>query len=223
MNDIKIINFSGYEWQVRPNGTGNPSSNNWSSDNVWIEEDGLHLKITQQNGKWFCAEIFTAISLGFGKYQFYVIGRIDQFDPNIVLGLFNYPAFKAPDYTNEIDIEIARWGSSENPNGNFVVWPTIRELKNKAHNFSFSLNGTYTTHRFDWTSKKVDFQSLHGHTNNNENQIDTWSYQPDDNLERIPQKPLRVHMNLWLYESKPPTDLKEVEVIIRNFQFIPAS
>lgn len=221
MGDTKIINFSGNEWQVRPNGTGGPGLNNWSSDNVWIDEDGLHLKITQQNGKWYCAEIYTTKILGFGKYQFHVIGRIDLFDPNIVLGLFNY---SGTDGINEIDIEIARWGDFQNPNnGNFIVWPSVPGLNNTGHNFSFSLNGTYTTHRFNWASKKVEYQSLHGHTNNDENQIAAWSYQPDDSLERIPQQPLRVHMNLWLFKGQPPTDLQEVEVIISNFQFIPAS
>lgn len=225
MGDTKIINFSGYEWQVKGNVTVGPGPNNWSSDNVWIDEDGLHLKITQQDGKWYCAEIYTTMNLGFGKYQFDVIGRIDQFDPNIVLGLFNFPEFVAPgeEETNEIDIEIARWSSSENPNGNFLVWPSVPGLKRAWHKFSFSLNGNYTTHRFDWTSKKVEFQSLHGHTNNNEHQIAAWSYQPDDSLERIPQQPLRLHMNLWLFQGQPPTDLQEVEVIISNFQFIPAS
>lgn len=224
MGDIKIINFSGYEWQVRPSGTGDPGSNNWSSDNVWIDEDGLHLKITQQNGKWYCAEIYTTKSLEFGKYQFYVIGRIDLFDPNIVLGLFNFQESATSNGINEIDIEIARWGDSRNPNnGYFTVWPSVDELKPTDYGFSFSLNGTYTTHRFVWTSEKVDFQSLHGHTDNDEHQIAVWSYQPDDSLERIPQQPLRVHINLWLSGGKPPTDLQELEVIISNFQFTPAS
>ena len=49
--------------------------------------------------------------LGFGRYQFQVIGRIDQLDPNVVLGLFKYPTPDVgPDGTNEIDIEFAQWG-----------------------------------------------------------------------------------------------------------------
>jgi hypothetical protein len=47
------ISFSGYEWEVRPSGIGGPSNNNWSSDNVRIDKDGLHLKIThnEREGK----------------------------------------------------------------------------------------------------------------------------------------------------------------------------
>jgi hypothetical protein len=242
MGDTKILNFSGYDWQVRPDETGNPGPdipNNWRSNNVWVDEDGLlHLKITQENGKWYCAEIHTIKNLGFGKYQFHVIGRIDRFDPNIVLGLFNFEEGAPKNGKNEIDIEIARWGNSGDTNGQFKVWPSdpsvpqlpdCKELPDclpdceDTYKFSFSLNGTYTTHRFVWTSEKVDFQSLHDHTNNNEFQIEAWSYQRDVSSKRIPQQPLRVHINLWLYDGKPPTDEKEVEVIIKNFQFTPAS
>ncbi|NEU73400.1 hypothetical protein PI95_012690 [Hassallia byssoidea VB512170] len=50
MADKKTINFSGYVWEVRSSGDGGPGPNHWSSDNVWVDQDGyLHLKITQQN------------------------------------------------------------------------------------------------------------------------------------------------------------------------------
>jgi len=227
MGDTKILKFSGYDWLVRPDETDMPGPdkpNNWRSNNVWVDEDGLlHLKITQENGKWYCAEIHTTKNLGFGKYQFHVIGRIDLFDPNIVLGLFNFEEGVPGNGKNEIDIEIARWGKPGKPNGHFTVWPSVGGLERTEHDFSFSLNGTYTTHRFVWTSEKVDFQSLHDHTNNDEFQIAAWSYQRDVSSKKIPQQPLRVHINLWLYDGKPPIDKKEVEVIIKSFQFTPAS
>ena len=55
-----------------------------------------------------------------------VTGRPDQFDRNIILGLFNYPNSPSigPDGTNEIDIEFAQWGDPNNPNRlNWVVYP----------------------------------------------------------------------------------------------------
>lgn len=140
MADNKTINFSSHVWEVR-SGDGGPGPNHWSSNNVWVDQDGhLHLKITQQNGIWYCAELFTTTSMGFGEYEFYVINRIDLFDPNLVFGLFNYPTPSiGPDKTNEIDIEIARWGNSEYPNGNFTVFPAVPGLKRDFKTFDFSL------------------------------------------------------------------------------------
>jgi hypothetical protein len=45
--------------------------------------------------------------MGFGRYQFWIEGRVDRLDPNVVLGLLNYPTPDVgPDATNEIDIDI---------------------------------------------------------------------------------------------------------------------
>ncbi|MCP6760436.1 MAG: glycoside hydrolase family 16 protein [Fischerella sp. CENA71] len=225
MIEQKTIKFSGYVWEVR-SGDGDPGHNHWSSDNVWVDQDGyLHLKITQQDGIWYCAELSTTTSMGFGEYEFYIINRIDLFDPNIVFGLFNYPpASIGPDRTNETDIEISRWGNPTYPNGNFTVFPTVYETEVGNYTFNFSLNGSYTTHRFVWTSNEVHFQSFHGHGNDPQQKIDKadWLYKPE-NSQNIPQQPLPIHINLWLFDGQQPTDSQSVEVIVSKFQFTPSS
>ncbi len=107
------ISFSGYTWDVRPAGTGGPGPNDWDPDNVWVDAAGyLHLKLTHRNGRWYSSEVYTRDRLGFGRYQFSLIGRVDQLDKNIVFGLFNYPTPDVGvDTTREIDIEFSRWGA----------------------------------------------------------------------------------------------------------------
>ena len=79
--------------------------------------------------------------LGFGRYQFQISGRIDRFDDNVVLGLFNYPTGDVgPDATHEIDIEFARWGDAKNPIGNYTVWPVEKSLKQVSKSFPFDLD-----------------------------------------------------------------------------------
>lgn len=51
----------------------------------------MHLKLSAVKGNWYAAELATTQRLGFGTYQWQLIGRIDQLDPNVVLGLFTYP------------------------------------------------------------------------------------------------------------------------------------
>ncbi|BAZ23364.1 hypothetical protein NIES4073_42520 [Kalymmatonema gypsitolerans NIES-4073] len=231
MADPKIINFSGYEWEVRPSGRGGPRDNYWSDDNVWLDDAGLHLKIThdQAEGKWYCSEIYTTTSLGFGQYQFFVDAPVDRFHPYIVLGLFNYPSITTgEDGLNEIDIELTKWGKAakESSNGHYTIYPSDPALigTSAGGNYSFSLDGTYTTHRFNWNSDEVAFQSLNGHRQDDNNQIAAFTL--NLSRDRIPQKALPVHINLWICKDgdRPiPDNLQEVEVIIKAFQYTPSS
>lgn len=216
----QTITFSSYEWNVRSGG-GGPGPNTWDARNVWVDSNGyLHLMIAYRDGNWTTAELTSTGRFGFGKYQFQVIGAIDTLDKNVVLGLFNYPPPDVgPDTTNEIDIEIARWGNAVYPNGNFTVWAPKLGLAAKSRAYEFALDGTYTTQRFTWSRQSILFQSLYGHRNNNKNEFARWNFQPKHFLNRIPQNPLPVHMNLWLFQGNAPTNSQPVEVIIRRFTF----
>src|SRR3954463_15767795 len=106
------LHFAGYDWTVKSgNGLG-PGPCDWSESNAWVDETGaLHLKISHTGGTWSCAEVETTQSLGFGRYQWWVIGEVDKLDANVVLGLFNYPTPDVgPDGPHEIDIAVPRWG-----------------------------------------------------------------------------------------------------------------
>jgi len=214
--------FSGYQWTVR-SGWGGPGPNRWSESNVWKDANGyLHLKLSKQNGLWYSAQLSTVKRFGFGKYQFQVIGAIDKFDPNVVLGLFSYPtADVGKDGTNEIDIEFSRWGDPAHPAGSYTVWPVLEGLALKHHPFAFSLSGLNTTQRYTWSSTQVYFQSLRGFRNNDIGQYASWTYSPNDYLDRISQQAMPVYINLWLMAGHVPTDGRQVEIIIRNFKYTP--
>lgn len=216
--------FSGYEWRVKSGEAMGPGPNAWNAANVWLDaKKQLHLKIANRDGKWTCAEVETTKRLGFGTYEFQVVGRIDRLDRNIVLGLFNYPTRDVgADGTNEIDIEFARWGYEDAPNGNFTVWPPVKEVKEGSDTFRFTLTDDVTVQRFEWTSQKILFESLRGQGKKADDLLHRWLFQPDEALRHIPQQPLPVLINLWLFGGKAPTDGKEVELVIRRFRFTPA-
>ncbi len=219
----QTLKFSGYEWQVKSGESLGPGPNAWNPANVWVDKKGwLHLKISHHDDKWDCAEVQMTKSLGFGTYQFQVIGRIDQLDRNVVLGLFNYPTRDiGPDGTNEIDIEFAHWGLADAPIGNYTIWPAKEGVKETSQTFRFMLNGEATTQRFTWDSKSILLQSLHGHRNDNKEEFGHWLFQPEDYQDRIPQHPIPVLINLWLFRGNAPTDGKEVELVLRSFKFTP--
>lgn len=222
--EAKTLRFSGYDWIVKEGDRIGPGPCNWSSSNAWVDSNGfLHLKVTRRSGKWYSAEVETTKRLGFGKYQFEVIGRIDRLDKNVVLGLFNYPTPDVgPDRTNEIDIEFAKWGHpAGSPNLHFNVWPTRIPLGPSGKSYRFSLNGLYTTHRFLWKKASLFFQSLHGHNNNNDYEIGKWNFAPQNASLFISQKAMPMHFNLWLFEGRPPSNGKEVEIIVKSFSYVP--
>lgn len=124
---VRTLSFSGYEWKVkasrRPVGPG-PNFFSDSLNNVWVDAQGsLHLRITHRKNRWYCAEVISQQSFGYGTYRFYLDTRVDKLDPNIVLGLFTWSDDPEFDH-REIDIECARWGNADNDtNAQFVVQP----------------------------------------------------------------------------------------------------
>ena len=216
----KDIEFGGYAWTVR-SGKGGPGPNQWEENNVWLDTaTNLHLKISRREGQWSCAELTMRKRLGFGRYEFQVVSRLDDFDDNVVLGLFNYPTGDVgPDATHEIDIEFARWGNDKNPIGNYTVWPVEKSLKQFSHSFLVRLTDLKTTHRFVWSRAGVSFQSLRGHRSDDGELIHSWIYFPNEPARRISQQPMPIHINLWLFKGLAPKNGQEVEVIVQQFKF----
>ena len=218
----KDIEFGGYTWTVR-SGRGGPGPNAWDENNAWLDTStNLHLKISQRDAKWSCAEVTMRRRLSFGRYQFQAIGRIDRLDDNVVLGLFNYPTGDVgPDGTHGIDIEFSRWGDAKNPMGNYTVWPVVKSLHQVSSSFPLTLAAVETTNRFIWSRDMVKFRSLQGHFDDDRAEINAWIYSPREASQYISQQRLPVHINLWLFKGLAPKNGREVEVIIRDFKCTP--
>jgi hypothetical protein len=216
-----MIRWCNYDWNVKSGGPMGPGSNFWSTNNVWVDTKGdLHLKIAKNGDTWYCAEIWTKNRLPFGKYQFWVISWLDQLDKNVVLGLFNYPTSDVgPDGTNEIDIEIGRWGNPYNWIGGYTAWPNKSGVNRWYWTFPFALTEINTTHRFVWRKNSVYFQSLQGHRdwNNNDHELASKTT-PTSYSKYVAQKSMPMHINLWLYGLEP-SDGQPVEVVIRKFTY----
>ncbi len=217
------IRFSGYDWDVRQAGLGGPGPNQWEPGNVWVDAKGrLHLKITHGKDGWHCAEVSTRQKFGLGRYQFQITGPVGQLDPNIVLGLFDYPTPDVgPDGTHEIDIEFSRWGRADTPLGNYTVCPAQQGITNTTHPFPVPPGSLDTTQRFGRERGKTSFQSLRGFQNGNVGEFARWVFPPADPEKRISQAAMPVHLNLWLFQGKPPQDGREVEIVVRQFSFQP--
>lgn len=219
----RTLEFSGHSWNVRAAGSGGPGPNDWDPDNVWVDDGGaLHLKLTKRDGQWYAAEVSTRERLGFGRYEFQITGPLDRLDPHVVFGLFNYPTRDVgPDATHEIDIEFAQWGNAQGPIGNYTVWPTTTASRRQSRSFPFRLKGEESTQSFTWTPTKVTFQSREGPKGEGSQTLQNWSFEPDNPTASIAQKPMPIHINLWCFQGRPPTNGQEVELVVRGFKFTP--
>ncbi len=217
------ISFSGYEWLVKqsdsPVGPG-PNYFSDAEDAVWVDGNGrLHLTIQYKDGHWVSTEVYTQKSLGYGRYLFQTDSPIDQLDANAVLGLFTWDDFTPSPYYREIDVEFARWGYAADPtNAQFVVqpWDQVGNLVR----YTAVLTDTAATHSFDWQPDRVTFFSVPGHTLNPApaDAFATWVY---TNTTYIPDLgTANVHLNLWLMNGNPPSDVQPIEVIIDAFHLV---
>ena len=219
-----VIGFSGYNWLVKRTGSKKVGPGpNWFSDseeNVWVDSNGLHLRITEEDGKWTCAEVLTEEPFGYGTYVFEVQGDLNSLDPNVVLGLFIWDEF-APHYTNrEMDIEITRWGKPENDNAQYVVQPW--NGPNNLFRFNFPSNDSNTmTMVLDWQQESVYFNSFYGDFSippSERQVIESWTYEGNS----VPQPGKEnVRINLWLDEGSEPANGQEAEIVVKSFHFIP--
>ncbi|TWI88759.1 glycosyl hydrolase family 16 [Chitinophaga japonensis] len=215
----RTISFSGINWTVRDQaGPSGPHDNYWSgsTDNVWVDAQGhLHLKIRRDaaTGRWYCSEVISQQSFGYGTYIWKIEGRVDQLDRNVVLGLFNYKS--GDDGHHEIDIEFARWGNDAWHNFNYTVYPAYGS-PSVSQTFELALNGTYSTYTFHRTGTSVSYVAYHGHG-------ETYAFFPWSTPAGFPvsTESLPVHMNMWLFQHMAPANGQEVEVIIHSFEFRP--
>lgn len=215
----KSINWSGYTWYLRDESNSGPGPNNWTSQNVFVDSaNHLHLKIKNSGSGWTCAELYSADKFGFGSYRWFIEGGIDKFDPNIVLGLFTYGG---QDFINEIDIEAAKWGKADSNAGNlfFTIYPRSFGSKPTNKGTRISLDGTYTTHRFTWTKKNVQLQSQAGFQESPGKNVILKYTTPSSFTPIMPIASVPLHINLWLFQGRSPTNGREVEIIIHSFKY----
>ncbi len=223
-DDVRIIQWAGRAWRVRP-WPGGPGPNDWcdTPDCVWVDESGaLHLTIRHINGKWYASEVNTVDFTNLGEHRFYVEGPIDQLAPDVVLGLFLYSNIQDDD-VEELDVEFSRWGDTD-PDAD-EGWYTTWSQNDIGDQYSFdvALEDAYSTHAIDWQTNEVDFESLqgfHAQAPDPSAIIAQWQTTTPAVIP-APEDEMRIHINLWLMNGWPPTDGQEVEIVIHDLDAPP--
>lgn len=212
----RTINFAGLSWSVKSsNGdVWGPGPNNFSDapSNVWVDDLGrLHLRITNENGVWKCAEVVAQASLGYGTYRYTIDSDVASLDANVVLGLFTWNDDAAYNH-REIDIEFSRWGNPLDPtNAQFTVQPYT--VGGNLQRWTLNPGYGQTTHSFRWTRNSIGFESLFAG-----NPLRSWNYTRRAGIPKPGGENPRI--NLWLFQGQAPLDGSPVEVIVSRFEHL---
>ena len=203
------IFWKGLDWTIRPDGQGGPANNHWRGNNVVFDaNDNLHIKITKQGGLWTCGQISTAHLLGYGVYKFVLASPVN-FDKNIVAAGFTYL-----DDKNELDIEFSKWADDNWPNTGFTVQPG--PYVEGVNNFNFDLPNDVvglTCIIEHYPHGDIRFVINNPETGTSITHLYKGSH--------VPAELQKFMFNIWLVNGIPPSDLKETEMVISDFQFTP--
>lgn len=224
MQNRRTISFAGYTWWVKRSSYPVGPGPNWFSDsdcNVWVDSRGrLHLKITRIGNRWECAEVVCTRSLGYGTYRFYLESEVHNLDPRVVLGLFTWSDDPAYGH-REIDIEFARFQGASGPNAYYTLVPHLGYNPQRQDAFYWLAHIPRSIHQFRWEPSRIVFQSIRGHRKPPPDPKyihREWVYSGADRPIPRDETP---RINLWLQDGQPPTNGREVEVVIARFEYLP--
>ena len=210
------LEFSGYQW-IKKSGDGlgpGPNAFSDSSENIWTDSLGLHLRITKRGQKWYCPEVLLDHSLGFGTYTYCLDSRVDSLDISTIFSGFSYESLQ-----RELDIEWTRAWTEPPDNMQYVVQP----WNHSGNMIRFVMPPAIrSTHRFVWIPERVKFTSWAGWDSipNPSTLIKSWSYTGTD---VPPHDHERMRFNLWLFNGRPPVGGTGDEVVVHSFHFSPMS
>jgi hypothetical protein len=228
------LSFAGRNWGVKegPSFPVGPGGNRFSTDpnDVWVDQDGLHLTIHNLGGQWHCTEVILTENLDYGTYMFQTSSRQDILNANATFGGFTWDPFgddtRVPAWpTREIDIEDSRWGVPQSAtNSQTVVQPF--DVPGALNNFRLPdlSDDAALTRFFTWSPGQVEFFTLLGHYQPAsfpaEAIIDHDIYTENLAAGRVVPEPGRANFrfNLWLNHSAPVGN-QPVEVVINDFEF----
>jgi hypothetical protein len=212
----KPLRFSGYDWNVRMIAADRGGVNNlYNADNAWTDASGaLHLQIKKRAGRWTCAEVVLARSLGYGTYTF-VVRDTSHLPPAAVLSLHTFDDWGGDQNYREWDVENSRWGDPGNrENTQYGIQPFYVP----GNVSKFTAPAGTLTHSVRWESGRATFTTVQGSSLKEGARV----VAQHTFTSGVPS-PGQETVQFMLYvvaSAKAPLD-KDTEIVIDKFEFLP--
>ena len=227
--------FSGYEWLVKEalDIPTTPGPNLYSTDNVWVDEEGLHMKVVKDEDQWVCSEVSLATSMGYGRYTYHTSGRIDLIaeEPCVVVGISTIDT-TFPPFFRQIDMELGRWCKVlDQTNMQYVIQPwDLRDATGTFINrprFTISLTEEENdlTFMVTWLNGEVTCETYNGHHYGDPPE-DTLIYRWIRSGTDVPVKGNeKVRISHYWYDQYEPDEVSapSENFLLTYFNFVPES
>lgn len=207
------VSWQGYQWVPRT-APGNPGApQQWSADNISIDNAGrLHLQVTRdKKGRYTQAELDSVRNgWGYGTYRWHVDTDVTTLAPEYVLGLFTYGKDAAYGH-REIDIEASGWGSTP-ITWDYTTWANGHDAVARTP----AATGP-STQQFDWEPGLLTWTSWDANG-------DVIAYATATGADVPVPYDESVGINLWLCGCQSGWDqTPATEVVLSSFSFTPAA
>jgi hypothetical protein len=232
----RTLSFAGHLWAVKeaPSPVG-PGGNRFSDRvaDVFVDADGLHLRVDLHEGEWWSAEVILLDHLGYGTWLIQTDSRLDLLDANLTFGIFTWDAYgddeAVPGAGNrELDFEDSRWGDPLDPfNAQWVVQPYTLSGNLGSYTIPDLSGDPALTRFFSWVPGGVQFTALTGHHA-------AWSFplsalighglyrEAPEAGHFVPSAGReRLRLNLWINTGGQPADGQPAEVVISDVVHLP--
>ena len=207
----RTITFSGYEWDIRQVSSDRGGANQYDAGNVWVDDKGhLHLKLTQRDGRWSSAEVTLTRSLGYGTYLF-VVSDVSQLEPSATLSMLTWDDEAVQQNHRELDIEISRWGNAASLNAQYVVQPYYVRRQRRALRCAGRAADAFVA--LGAGPGRVS----HGQGYERRRCVASHEFTAGVPVPGNEQ----VRMNLYYFRYSSTPLVKDMEVVIERFQYLP--
>ncbi len=207
----KTIIFGGYQWEIRQ-GFGEPGGtpNKYDPANVWLGKDGrLHLRIAGSLGHWTSAEVTLKRSPGYGSYRL-ALRDVSKMDLAAVFTM----SVVGDGPSNQMDIEVSKWGETFTRNGQFVIQPYYIP----ANTVQFAIAPGPVTFLMRWNPGRAEFHAIRGITSNWESNAIRKHVFTSGVLSPRNES---VRMSLYVFGNKSNPLRLGTEVIVDSFEYLP--
>ncbi|NJK78254.1 MAG: cadherin-like domain-containing protein, partial [Nanoarchaeota archaeon] len=233
----RTFEFAGHTWGVKeaplrvgpgPQLLGGNYFSNDAND-VFVDDDGLHLTIHERGGKWWSTEVILVDDLGYGTYGFQTDSRTDTLPANVTFGAFTWDSYgdeSTGGSFREIDFEDSRWGNATDPtNAQIVVQPYQTSGNLLRYTIPDLTDDAALTRFFSWSADSIEFVALQGHHDPFDYPAEkvifanTFHHDPTENHFVPTAGRANYRFNLWLNSGTAPADGQPIEVVISDFRF----
>jgi hypothetical protein len=238
----RTLEFAGYTWAVKeaPLPVG-PGGNVFSDrvEDVFVDLDGLHLRVAFHDGHWQSTEVILLAHLGYGTYAVKTNSELDDLDVNLTFGIFTWDAYgddeRVPGTAHrEIDFEDSRWTNASDPtNAQMVVQPFTAPDNLRRYTLPDLSADAALTRFFSWGPDSIEFVALTGHHSPSsfpeQAVVDEYLYLHDPPARHVPSAGREsLRLNLWLNNvavggpgPPQPAGGQAVEVVITDVVYVP--